>query len=96
MAKYLSKPCVNIMIITLQVSRKQIDEEAGEWQTSVVLMGEALDEDGKVLESIHRKYDVGPICMSCWDGDSIEADLATVAGAVKAKCVALFNEYTIP
>ena len=84
MAKYLSKPCVDIRIKTLQVSRKQ-NEEGGDWQTYVVLMGEAVDEDGKTLESIHKKFDVGSPGVDDWDGDSFAADLTTIASVVKNK-----------
>jgi hypothetical protein len=97
MAKYLSKPCVDIRIKTLQVSRKQSEPEgSGDWQTYVVLIGEAIDEDGKTLESIHKKFDVGSPGPDDWDGDSFAADLATIAGVVKSKYDNVKANFTTP
>ena len=93
MAKYLVKPCVDIRIKTLQVSRKQ-EEEGGDWQTYAVILGEAIDEDGNVLESIHRKINVGSPGPSDWDADSFEADLQTIAAVVKAKYNNVLADYT--
>jgi hypothetical protein len=93
MAKYLSKPCVDIRIKTMQISRKQ-NEEGGDWQTYVVLIGEAIDEDGKTLESIHKKFAVGSPGPDDWDGDSFAADLATIAGVVKSKYDNVLADYT--
>jgi hypothetical protein len=93
MAKYLVKPCVDIRIKTIQISRKQ-DGEDGNWQTYAVLIGEAIDEDGKVLESIHKKINVGPPGPEDWDADSFEADLKTIVSVVKAKYNSVLAEYT--
>ena len=95
MAKYLSKPCVDIRIKTMQISRKQ-NEESGEWQTYAVLLGEAIDEDGKVLESIHKKVAVGSPGPNDWDANSFEADLTTIAATVKNKYDNVLAEYTTP
>ena len=93
MAKYLQKPCVDIRIKTMQVSRKQ-DEDGGEWQTYAVIIGEAIDEDGKILDSIHKKFDVGSSGPDDWDGDSFEADLATIAGVIKSKHDNVLSNFT--
>lgn len=95
MAKYLSKPCVDIRIKTMQISRKQINE-SGEWQTYAVLLGEAIDEDGKILESIHKKVNVGSPGPNDWDADSFEADLTAIAATVKNKYDNVLAEYTTP
>jgi hypothetical protein len=91
MAKYLNKPCVDIRIKTLQISRK---ESEGEWQTYAVIIGEAIDEDGNMLESIHKKVNVGPPGPSDWDADSFAADLLTIANTVKNKYDQVLAEYT--
>ena len=98
MAKYLSKPCVDIRIKTLQVSRKQDGEPegTGDWQTYAVLIGEAIDEDGKTLDSIHKKFDVGSPGSDDWDGDSFAADLAVIASVVKAKFDNVKDNFTTP
>jgi hypothetical protein len=93
MAKYLSKPCVDIRIKTMQISRKQ-GEESGEWQTYAVIIGEAVDEDGNVLESIHKKVNVGPPGPADWDADGFEADLKAIANVVKARYNDVLAEYT--
>lgn len=93
MAKYLSKPCVDIRIKTMQISRKQ-DKEGGEWQTYAVLLGEAIDEDGKVLESIHKKVNVGSPGPNDWDADSFEADLTAIANTVRNKYDNVLAKYT--
>lgn len=95
MAKYLSKPCVDIRIKTMQVSRKQ-NEKNAQWQTYVVILGEAIDEDGKVLESINKKFDIGSPGLDDWDADSFEADLVTIAAVVKAKYNNVLADYTTP
>lgn len=94
MAKYLSKPCVDIRIKTMQVSRKE--GEDGQWQTYVVLIGEAIDEDGKVIDGINKKFDVGSPGANDWDADSFEADLATIAALVKSKYDNVLANYTTP
>lgn len=94
MAKYLSKPCVDIRIKTLQISRKESDE--GQWQTYAILTGEAIDEDGKKLEDIHAKKLVGSPGPNDWDADSFEADLITIAGFVKSKYNKVLANYTTP
>ena len=93
MAKYLQKPCVDIRIKTLQISRKQV-EEGGDWQTYAVLIGEAIDEDGTVLGQIHRKVNVGSPGPSDWDADSFEADLQAIASIVKARYNDVLAQYT--
>jgi len=93
MAKYLQKPCVDIRIKTLQISRKQV-EEGGDWQTYAVLIGEAIDEDGAVLGQIHRKVNVGSPGPSDWDADSFEADLQAIASIVKARYNDVLAQYT--
>lgn len=95
MAKYLQKPCVDIRIESLQISRKQIDD-GGLWQTYAVLIGQALDEDGKALESIFRKVTVGSPGPDDWGADSFEADLQFIAGVVKARYNSVLANYTIP
>jgi len=95
MAKYLSKPCTDIRIKTLQVSRKQ-GEGGGDWQTYAVVLGEAIDEDGKVLESINKKFDVGSPGANDWDADSFEADLTSIAALIKAKYNNVLANYTTP
>lgn len=95
MAKYLSKPCVDIRINTLQVSRKQ-NKEGGEWQTYAVVMGEAIDEDGKMLEKVHKKFDVGSPGLDDWDADSFAADLQSIAALIKAKYDNVLANYTTP
>lgn len=92
MAKYLTKPCVDIRIKTLQISRKP---DNGEWQTYAMFLGEALDEDGMVLTSIHKKINVGSPGVEDWNADSFEADLQSIAAVVKAKYNQVLNNYTI-
>jgi hypothetical protein len=94
MAKYLSKPCVDIRIKTLNVSRKE--SEDGVWQTYVVVLGEAIDEDGKILEDIHKKFNIGSPGPNDWDGDSLVADLSTIADTIKAKYDGVLANYTTP
>jgi hypothetical protein len=94
MAKYLQKPCVDIRIKTMQIARKQ-SEEGGNWQTYAVFLGEAIDEDGNVLESIHKKTNVGPPGPADWDADSFEADLLIVTNTVKKKYGQVLAEYTV-
>lgn len=95
MAKYLSKPCVDIRIKTMQISRKQ-NEEGGDWQTYAVVLGEAIDEDGKVLETINKKFDVGSPGPDDWDANSFEADLTAIAALIKAKYNNVLASYTTP
>lgn len=98
MAKYLSKPCVDIRIKSLQVSRKATmetpEETTKEYQTYAIIIGEAIDEDGVVLESIHRKFNVGPPGPDDWDADSFAADLQKIASVVKARYELVLAEYT--
>ncbi len=94
MAKYLSKPCVDIRIKTLQVSRKESDD--GTWKTYAVVLGEAIDEDEKVLEDIHKKFDVGLPGPNDWDADSLETDLTTIVAVIKAKYTNVLASYTTP
>jgi hypothetical protein len=98
MAKYLSKECVDIRIKTIQISRRftAMPEAAGDWQTYAVLLGEAIDEDGKVLENFNRKFDVGSPGSNDWDADSFEADLMAIAALVKAKYNNVLASYTNP
>jgi hypothetical protein len=93
-AKYLSKPCTDIRIKTLQVSRKE--DEDGNWQTYAVVLGEAIDEDGKILESINKKFDVGSPGPNDWDGDSFEADMTSLAALIKDKYNNFLANYTTP
>lgn len=95
MAKYLQKPCVDIRIITLQVSRKQ-DQDTLQWRTYAVLLGEAIDEDGTALQPIHRKFNVGPEGPDDWDATGFAADMSAVAGTVAAKYTQVLAEYTTP
>lgn len=95
MAKYLSKPCTDIRIKTIQISRKG-DEEGGSWQTYAVVLGEAIDEDGKTLESINKKFNVGSPGPNDWDGDSFEADLTSIAATIAAKYAQVLANYTTP
>lgn len=86
MAKVLGETCEDILIKTVQVSRKQ-SEEGGEWQTYVVLQGESVDADGNRIAThdIHDKILVGPPGLDPWDKDTIDKDLKDAAGAVKAR-----------
>lgn len=86
MAKQLGEVCENILIKTAQVSRKQ-DEEGGEWQTYVVLMGESVNASGEriVGEDIHDKILVGSPGPDPWDEATIDNDLKAAGNAVKAR-----------
>jgi len=94
MARYLSKPCTDIRIKTIQISRKSDDD--GNWQTYAVVLGEAIDEDGSTLESIHKKFDVGSPGLEDWDADSFEADLVAISALIKAKYNNVLASYTTP
>jgi len=95
MSKYLTKPCVDIRIVTLQVSRKlQMIDDVEQWQTYAVVMGEAIDEDGAVLEKINRKFNVGSPGPNDWDADSFEADMITISAQIKAKYNQVLANYT--
>jgi hypothetical protein len=78
----------------MQISRKQDDND--QWQTYAILIGEAIDEDGKVLEGIHKKVLVGSPGPNDWDADSFESDLQTIATTVKAKYNNVLANYTTP
>jgi len=94
MAKYLNKPCVDIRITSILISRKQPEIETGLWRTYAVIIGEAIDEDGNKLEEIHRKFPVGGDGPNAWNGDSFEADLTTIANFVKNKYNEVKANYT--
>jgi hypothetical protein len=83
MAKYLNKPCVDIDLKNIQISRKLIAED-GVYQTYYIFIGERLDEDGKILESFHEKVMVGSPGPDKWNSDTAELDVEAVAAATKA------------
>lgn len=93
MAKYLTKPCVDIRIKTITISRKEID---GQWQTYATVVGEALDEDGTVLELINKKFNVGSPGENDWDDVSFGADLIAIANIATTKYNNILINYTIP
>jgi len=97
MARYLSKPCTDIRITTLEISRRTVlEDDAGDWQTYATVLGEALDEDGKVLEKIRKSFNVGQPSFNDWDADSFEADLIAIAALIKAKYNSVLANYTTP
>jgi hypothetical protein len=83
MAKYLNKPCVDIDLKNIQISRKPTGDD-GMYQTYYIFIGERLDEDGKILESFHEKVLVGSPGPDKWDSDTAELDVEAVAAATKA------------
>ena len=95
MAKYLSKPCVDIDMKTIQISRKKGDEESGEYQTYAVFIGEYLDEDGKSLGSFHDKELIGSPGPLKWDADTVETDVEAVALMVKQKFLDVYTDGTV-
>ncbi len=95
MAKYLSKPCVDIDLRTIQISRKS-DGEGGEFQTYAVFIGEYLDEDGNSLGSFHDKVLVGAPGPDKWDADTSEVDVEAVAALTKAKFIEVYEDGTVP
>jgi hypothetical protein len=84
MAKVLGETCEDIVIKTVQISRKQ-GEEGGEWQTYAVLMGESVDANGKRIagHDIHEKIMIGDPGLDPWDEKSLESDLKGAATVVK-------------
>jgi hypothetical protein len=93
MAKYLDKPCVDIDLKNIQISRKP--SEDGLYQTYYIFIGEKLDEDGKILESFHDKVLLGSPGPDKWDEDTSEADVEDVALDVKALYKSIFDGSTI-
>jgi hypothetical protein len=94
MAKYLTKPCVDIDLKNIQISRKPTGED-GMYQTYYIFIGERLDYDGKILESFHEKWMVGTPGPDKWNSDTAEADVETVAAATKALFEDIYEESTI-
>lgn len=95
MARYLQKPCVGVVLKTVQISRKERDEVSGLYQSYVVLLGEAIDEDGVNLGSFHKKVNLGPPSEGHWDEDTAERDVEAVAALVKATLQEVHNAHTI-
>lgn len=97
MAKYLVKPCVDIDLRTIQISRKAAGgpDELGEYQTYAVFMGEYLDEDGNSLGSFHEKVDIGAPGLDKWDMDTSELDVEAVAALTKAKFAEVYSDGTV-
>jgi len=95
MAKYLVKPCVDIDLRTITISRKA-DEDGGAYQTYAVFIGEYLDEDGKSLGSFHDKVLIGPEGLDKWDADTSEVDVEAVATLTKAKFIEVYEDGTVP
>jgi hypothetical protein len=93
MAKYLSKPCVDVAVKTVYIARKQ--DEEGEYQTYYILTGDSLDEDGKKVGDFHEKSNIGPPGSGKWDEDSVEQDVEAVAAVVKAKYVGIHTDNTV-
>jgi hypothetical protein len=93
MAKYLSKPCVDIELKTVYIARKA--GEDGEYQTYYILTGDSLDEDGKRVGDFHEKADIGSPSVDKWDEDSVELDVEAVAAVVKAKYVNIHTGNTV-
>jgi hypothetical protein len=93
MAKYLDKPCVDIDLKNIQISRKP--SEDGLYQTYYIFIGERLDEDGKILESFHDKVLLGSPGPDKWDEDTAEADVEDVALDVKALYKSIYDGSTI-
>lgn len=84
MAKVLGETCEDIVIKTVQISRKQ-DEESGKWQTYAVVMGESVTIDGDriVGHDIHEKYNVGSPGPDPWDLTTVDNDLKAAANVIK-------------
>jgi hypothetical protein len=87
MAKVLGETCEDIIIKTVQISRKQAGgpEESGEWQTYAVVMGESVDADGNSIvgHDIHEKIDIGSPGLDPWTPSTVDNDLKAAATAVK-------------
>ena len=87
MAKVLGETCEDIVIKTVQVSRKRADrpEENGEWQTYAVVIGESVDADGNSIvgHDIHEKINIGAPGLDPWDPNTVDNDLKAAATAVK-------------
>jgi hypothetical protein len=93
MAKYLDKPCVDIDLKNIQISRKP--SEDGLYQTYYIFIGERLDEDGKILESFHEKVLLGSPGPDKWDEDTSELDVEAVAAATKALFTSIHTDSTV-
>jgi hypothetical protein len=93
MAKYLDKPCVDIDLKTIQISRKA--DESGVYQTYYIFIGERIDEDGEILESFHDKWLLGSPGPDKWDSDTAELDVENVASATKALFEAIHTGSTV-
>jgi len=94
MAKYLSKPCVDIDLKNIQISRKMVDEV--NYQTYYIFIGERIDEDGTILESFHDKVLIGVPGPDKWDEDTSELDVEAVAAATKALFTSIYTDSTTP
>ena len=95
MAKYLSKPCVDIDLKNIQISRKPTGDD-GLYQTYYIFIGERIDEDGTILESFHDKVLIGVPGPDKWDEDTSELDVEAVAAATKALFTSIFTDSTTP
>lgn len=94
MAKYLTKPCVDIDMKTIQISRKN-DGEGVDYQTYAVFIGEYLDEDGNRLGRFHEKEMIGSPGPNKWDADTVETDVEAVATLVKQKFLDVYTDGTV-
>lgn len=95
MAKHLGKPCVDIGLEHIQISRWSVGED-GDFQTFVILIGEYLDEDGNSLGSFHDKTAIGVPGPDKWDADTSEVDVEAVATLTKAKFIEVYEDGTVP
>jgi hypothetical protein len=101
MAKYLNKPCVDINLKTILITRKpnEVWEDGVgvvTYQTCYTFIGERIDEDGKVLESFHEAWTQGSPGSDKWDSDTSEQDVEAVAAATKALFEDILTESTTP
>lgn len=94
MAKQLFPECDDLVIKTIQISRKPAGEDESGWQTYMVVIGEAVSSDGTMLKKIHEKILIGGLETDPWDMDSIEDDLKTISGLIKGMTKAMEDEHT--
>lgn len=94
MAKYLTKPCVDIDLKNIQISRKRAGD-GEDYQTYAVFIGNQLDEDGTILSSFHDKVLVGAPGPLKWESDTSEVDVEAVATITKAKFEEVRRDSTV-
>ena len=96
MARQLFPECDVVVIKTVQISRKLVDEQDQPelWNSYAVLIGEALAADGTRLQSINQKIPIGTNSGFPWTSDTIEKDIEEVATIVKDAVKAIEDTHT--